>query len=304
MTKFISIFLRYFWEVMPWLVIGFFISGILHVFISEKSIKKYIGGKGVLPLIYITLLGTILPVCCVGSLPIAVSLKNKGVHIGAVLSFLIATPATSVSALIVCFSLLGIKFTLWIFFSVIIMGLFIGFLGNILSDFLIDKKLSNITYKAESKNCGRHNVCNMNPSYCSFVDKVKEVFKYAFITIPKNMGIEILVALLLASFVESFNPVKNFIAIYLHGGFAYLFSLIVGTLSYVCSTASVPLVKSFIDNSMNIGAAMTFLLTGPITSLATILVIKKFFGMKTVIFYLFSVLGFSLFSGWLFHYFY
>src|SRR3989338_4588966 len=101
MQQFIVIFLHYLQEVLPALAIGFFISGLVHELIPEDKVLKYLGSGGIKPIFYSTLIGTLLPVCCWGSLPIAVSFYKKGARLGPVLAFLVATPATSISALFV-----------------------------------------------------------------------------------------------------------------------------------------------------------------------------------------------------------
>jgi len=63
---------------------------------------------------------------------VAVSLHQKGARLGSVLAFLVATPATSITALLVCYALLGIKFTAFISFAVIAMGLVMGLVGNLI----------------------------------------------------------------------------------------------------------------------------------------------------------------------------
>jgi uncharacterized membrane protein YraQ (UPF0718 family) len=78
----------------------------------------------------VVFLGALMPVCCVGSLPIAVTLKKKGASLGCVLAFLIATPATSLSAVFACWKLLGGALTVYLFFTVVLMGLLIGLIGN------------------------------------------------------------------------------------------------------------------------------------------------------------------------------
>src|SRR3989344_5151440 len=130
MEQFISVFVHYCIEILPALAIGFFISGFVHEFIPEDIVLKYLGTKGVKPILYSTLIGTFLPVCCWGSLPIAVSFYKKGARLGPILAFLVATPATSVSAFLVAWSVLGLKFALYIFFAVIVMGVAIGLIGD------------------------------------------------------------------------------------------------------------------------------------------------------------------------------
>lgn len=92
MDGFIYIFFNYLYEILPALAIGFFISGIVHEMIPEDKVLKYLGTGGIAPVFYSTLIGTLLPVCCWGSLPIAVSFYKKGARLGPVLAFLVATP--------------------------------------------------------------------------------------------------------------------------------------------------------------------------------------------------------------------
>ena len=66
MQQFVHIFLHYAYEVIPALAIGFFISGFVHELIPEDMVLKYLGAKGIKPILYSTLIGTFLPVCCWG----------------------------------------------------------------------------------------------------------------------------------------------------------------------------------------------------------------------------------------------
>ncbi|MCG2774754.1 MAG: permease [Desulfobacterales bacterium] len=70
---------------------------------------------------------------------------------------------------------------------------------------------------------------------------------------------------------------------------------------YICSTASVPLVHTFVAQGMNDGAGMVLLLVGPITSWGTILVIRKEFGGKVLLNYLAVVCSLALILGYFFH---
>ncbi|MCX7661974.1 MAG: permease, partial [Candidatus Omnitrophica bacterium] len=126
MSKFFFVLWHYLGEIIPALILGFSLSGLIYEFVPSQWIEKNLGGKGIKPIIYATITGTILPLCCWGSLPVAISFYRKGSKLGPVLAFLVATPATSISALMVTYKILGLKFTVFIFLSVILMGLLIG----------------------------------------------------------------------------------------------------------------------------------------------------------------------------------
>ena len=81
--------------------------------------------------------------------------------------------------------------------------------------------------------------------------KIKEAVKYAFVTLPKEIGLEIIVGIALASFITVFEPIQHLINEYLTGLVGYFFVLIIGLVTYVCSTASVPMADAFMKSGMS-----------------------------------------------------
>lgn len=327
-VQYFIVFKDYFLDVLPFLAIGFLLSGLIHEFIPSEWVERRLGGGGVKPILYSTLVGTILPICCLGSLPVAVSLRQKGARLGPVLAFLVATPATSITALLVTYGLLGLNFTIFIFFAVIAMGLVVGLVGN-----KVEGKAKVLVPPAQQ---ALDPVCGMNVevgkaakteyggetyyfccSHCqqAFEDspeeyigaysrnvahRVKHVFRYAFVDMVKEIGPELLLGLALAALVAAVAPVGEFVGAHFGGGLGYLFSLGFGLIMYICSTASVPLVHAFVSQGMNIGAGMLLLLVGPITSWGTILVLRKEFGGKILAIYLAVISVMSLALGYCF----
>ncbi len=326
-AQFFIVFKDYLIEVLPYLAVGFFLSGLIHEFAPTEWVERHLGGKGIKPILYSTIVGTALPICCLGSLPVAVSLHQKGARLGPVLAFLVATPATSITALLVCYALLGIKFTVFIFFAVIAMGLLMGLVGNLL-------KVRPKAFASQNEQLARDPVCGMNVEigkatkteysgetyyFCcphcqqafesnpkeylgtyskNIAHRLKHAFKYAFVDMVKEIGPELLLGLVLAALVATITPVGKFVGDYFSGGLGYPFSLVFGLLMYICSTASVPLVHAFISQGMNIGAGMVLLIVGPVTSWGTILVLRKEFGGKTLLTYLMLISTVALALGY------
>ncbi|MDP3791704.1 MAG: permease [Candidatus Omnitrophota bacterium] len=292
MAHFAHVFLHYLYEILPALAVGFFISGLVHELIPEDKVLKYLGGGGIKPIFYSTLIGTLLPVCCWGSLPIAVSFYKKGAKLGPILAFLVATPATSISALLVAYSVLGLNFAIYIFFAVIIMGLAIGLIGD---------RIKHVRHTQPEKISCPH--CELKPEHIhkhekkTMAQRAKSVLKYAFVTLPKEIGPELFMGILLATIVATFVPLGQLVKSYLGGWVGYLFSIVFGVLTYICSTATVPFVDSLIRQGMSVGAGMTLLLIGPVTSYGTILVLKKEYGLKVLSIFLSSLIVISLLLG-------
>jgi hypothetical protein len=293
--SFINSFKHYFIEMAPALAIGFLLSGIVHEFIPDRWINKHLGGKGVKGVLWSTLIGTLVPVCCWGCLPIAVSFRKKGASLGPILAMLIATPATSINALIVTAKLLGLKFAIYLFFSVILMGITAGLIGNRIK---VKKALTD----NDNCNCNEKsfNLLELKTIKKSFASRLVSVFKFAYIQMPKDIGKETLLGLALAASVGSIMPIGYWVKHYLTGSFGYLFALIFGLLMYICATMGVPLVDALIKQGMDKGAGFVLLLVGPITSYGTILVLRKEFGVKVLLIYLGLICSLALILGYIF----
>lgn len=290
--QFLQVLWHYAIEILPALAVGFLLSGLIQEFVPEQMISRHLGDRGLRPIIYTTVVGTLLPICCWGSLPIAIGLHKKGARLGSVLAFLVATPATSISALLVTWRLLGLSFAVFIFFAVILMGVVMGLVGN-----LFNLPPGKIVPEACSE-CETEKKCQVHNK--DFFAHLKSILKIAYVDMVKEIGPELFLGLVLAAAVATFVPIGEWIRHTLQGAVGYAFSLIFGLITYICSTATVPLVDAFIRQGLSIGAGMTLLLVGPVTSYGTILVLKKEFGVKLLLTYLLGVSILSVVLGYAF----
>jgi uncharacterized membrane protein YraQ (UPF0718 family) len=116
----------------------------------------------------------------------------------------------------------------------------------------------------------------------------------------KEIGPWLLLGLALAALVVAAAPVREFVGAHLGGGWGYLFSLGFGLITHICSTASVPLVHAFVSQGMIIGEGTVLLLWSPITSLGSILVLRREFGGRILAIYLAVVYVMFLALGYCF----
>jgi len=289
-------FLRYLVEIVPALFVGFILSGIIHEFVPDEWIEKHLGGRGMKGVFWSTLAGTLAPVCCWGALPIAVSFRRKGASLGPILAVLIVTPATSINALIVTAGLLGIKFAVFLFCTVLLMGITAGFIGNRIGAVGRGKIPA-----AEECSCGDRKCRNCGGAAGKHLGSgFKSILKYAFIDMPRDIGKELLFGICLAAIIESLMPVGYLVKNYLKGAAGYVFALVFGLSVYFCATMGVPVVDALIRQGLSKGAGFTLLLAGPITSYGTILVLRKEFGTKILVIYLAFICAASLLAGYVF----
>ncbi|MEM8711882.1 MAG: SPFH domain-containing protein, partial [Planctomycetota bacterium] len=81
------------------------------------------------------------------------------------------------------------------------------------------------------------------------------------------------------------------------GWTAMLAMLVAGVPLYVCATASTPIAAAMMAKGLEPGAALVFLLAGPATNVATMLVVKNLLGKRTLVLYLLSIALMSLAIG-------
>lgn len=298
-THFLIALQHYVIEITPALVVGFLLSGIIHEYVPDRWIETHLGDKGMKGVLWATLIGALVPVCCWGCLPIAVSFRKKGARLGPILAMLVATPATSVNALIVTIQMLGLMFGVWLCISVVVMGLVTGYIGN-----RMDTSQHDNDRPCTDTHCA---ACSQEPHVVastekkSFVQRVQSVLRFAYIQMPKDIGKQTLIGLVLAAAVQSIVP-ASLVQHYLHGAMSYVFALLVGITTYMCATMSVPLVQALIQQGMNVGAAFVFLLVGPITSYGTLLVLNKEFGPRVLVVYLLAISIMACAAGYVFTY--
>ena len=117
-------------EMAPYLLLGFFIAGVLHVFVPQRFYANYLSRNNKLSVVWAALLGVPLPLCSCGVIPTAIGLRNEKASKGAIASFLIATPQTGIDSILATFSLMGLGFAIIRPTAALITGVCGGLLVN------------------------------------------------------------------------------------------------------------------------------------------------------------------------------
>jgi len=271
-------------EMSPYLLFGFFVAGLLSVFVSQQLVERHLGGRGLLPLLKASILGVPLPLCSCGVIPVSMSLHKHGAGKGSTISFLLSTPQTGVDSIFVTFSLLGPLFAVFRPLA----ALFTGLVGGLLVDAFAKNrdKPEETTPKCTDPCCHPENKRKLLPG-----------LKYGFITLPRDIGPAMLVGLVIAGFITALVPDGFFAEKLGTGIFAMLMMMLLGVPVYVCATASVPIAAAMIAKGLTPGAALVFLMTGPATNAASFVTIWKVLGRATAATYIATVAACALLGG-------
>ncbi len=114
------------WEDLAvWFAAGLILAGIVTVLVPEATMVRYLSG-GPWSLLIMLAVGIPIYICATASTPIAAALILKGVSPGAALVFLLAGPATNITALSTIMGILGKRATAIYLFTLSICALLCG----------------------------------------------------------------------------------------------------------------------------------------------------------------------------------
>lgn len=280
-------------EMSPYLLLGFFLAGVMHAFIPGMVYSKYLGGKGFRSVVYGALFGVPLPLCSCGVIPTAMSLRKEGASKGATTSFLIATPETGVDSIIATYSLLGLPFAILRPIAAFCNAILGGWLINTFDNENENEKAYKITEADTKCSCG----CDDHAKPTTFMGKIREALKFGFVEMMQDIGRWLIIGLIVAGLITVLVP-DDFFAIFRgNTQMSMLLVLCIAIPMYICATGSIPIAVALIMKGLTPGAALVLLMAGPACNMASILVINKVMGRKTLLLYLASIITMAIFWG-------
>lgn len=97
-------------EMSPYILLGFFIAGLMHAFVPQRTFAHHLAGTDWRSVVKSAAIGIPLPLCSCGVLPAAIAMCRNGASRAASTSFLVATPQTGIDSIAATWSLLGPAF--------------------------------------------------------------------------------------------------------------------------------------------------------------------------------------------------
>ena len=282
------------YEMAPYLLLGFLIAGLMHAFIPQDLYSRYLSHSNFRSVVLATLFGIPLPLCSCGVIPTAMSLRREGASKGATTAFLIATPQTGVDSIIATYSLMGLPFAIIRPIAALVTALLGGHLANLATGHGEDggqQEQPNVA-------CGCNDCHHPAPSTLSFVGKLKAALRYAFVDMMQDIGKWLVVGLVVAGLITVFVPDSAFEIFKDNSLASMLLVLCIAVPMYLCATGSIPIAVALMLKGLTPGAGLVLLMAGPACNMASILVIHKVLGRKTLVTYLASIItgavGFGL----------
>lgn len=127
-----------------------------------------------------------------------------------------------------------------------------------------------------------------NNSSCSVKtplnNKLIELLRYSFVDLIQNMGKWLTLGLIIGALITVLVPDSFFTSLNLPPLITMLIVLLVAIPMYVCAMGSIPIAAALMMKGLSPGTALVFLIAGPATSIASMLVIGKSLGKNNCCF--------------------
>lgn len=265
-------------EMSPYLLLGFLLAGLMHTFIPTNLYHRYLGKPTFRSVLNAMLLSLPVPLCSCGVIPTAMSLHKQGASKGATVSFLIATPQTGIDSIIATYSLMGLPFALMRPLAAIVTSLLGGQLVNWFDHNPAPAAVEQASYKTSIERPG-------------FAARIRQALTYSFVEMMQDIGRWLVLGLIIAGLITAFVPDSFFALLAGNTLLSILLVLVCAVPMYLCATGSIPIAVALMLKGLSPGTALVLLMAGPAVNVASMLVVQKVMGRRTLLLYLLSIVG-------------
>jgi len=114
--------------IIPWLLVGVFVAGILTVIIPQSVVTAYVGGNSIFANFIASFLGALMYFATLTEVPVVKAFMDLGMGKGPALALLLAGPALSLPSMLVIRNIMGTKKMLTYVGLVVVMATITGYI--------------------------------------------------------------------------------------------------------------------------------------------------------------------------------
>ena len=274
-------------QIFVYWVAGMVIGSLVSVF-AKNAIHSLFGGlkdkkMGIWGVIPASLLGTLSPLCMYGTIPIAASFSRQGMRDDWLAAFMMSSILLNPQLMLYSIALGGQALAVRL-----VTCIFCGILAGLLVHFLWGKK-EFFRFDGFAPGPGR--------------DTDPDLFLRFFKNLGRNVratGPYFLIGVLLSALFQRYVPADAFASLFGENeGFGLLLAATIGVPLYACGGGTIPLLQQWLASGMSMGAAASFMITGPATKITNLGALKIVLGFRHFFLYLIYVMLFSMVSGFI-----
>lgn len=288
-------------DVFPYFIVGIFLAGYIRTYKIAQRLQASLRRYGFLSIFLASLIGILTPLCACGTLTTAVSLLFAGLPLAPVMSLLVTSPLLSPSAYLLTLNDLGPEWTVIRTIAAFSMGIFAGLVTHFLrsrgfqtNEIFIEGAIPRGDFHDEAYPDERLR-CNCKEKFghrvAARTDNMFVIFLAKSAEMLWLVGKYVLVGVVTGSIVERYMPYEW---IYRLFGRKDTFSILWITLGSVpiflhqiSASSIIYHIKSSLQGTIDGGAALAFMIGGPVTAIPTMIMFWTIFRKRVFFLYMF-----------------
>lgn len=299
-----------FLDMAPFLLLGFALAGVVRVLLRPERVVARLGRDDLRSVGWAALIGAPLPLCSCSVIPVALSLRKAGASKGATSAFTVSTPETGVDSIAVTWVLLDPLLTIARPIGALISAVASGSAVNWLVRRGLDRGgATGAPTDAAAGGCATEAAPAVKSCCAAEAPPVaagaapdehaghahaapgrteprggfvQRALRHGFVDMLDDLAPSLLLGLLLSGAIVAALPAGALEHPIAHGPMGYLLMLAIGVPIYVCASASTPIAAALILKGLSPGAAFVFLLAGPATNAASLVLLSRALGARVV----------------------
>lgn len=286
---------RELYQLLPAFILGVGLAATIKTFKWDLKLRAYMRDSGAATIPLAVVLGVFSPLCACGVLPIVIPLAVSGVPLPPLLALLATSPLMSPDAWTITWAGLGPALAWTKLLSAVGMGFFVGGVTYVIekrSNFSNDIIQITPVYEEDGSLASAYDIaCANEITVPTMVVRPRDSRVLFFLDRARDtswfVGKFLLMAVALQVFLELAVPMDAIRFIAGDSGVtSLLWAAVLGVPLPAHQVPVVPITRGLLDLGMDPGAAATFLVAGPVTSIPALLVLWKIFERRLFFLYL------------------
>jgi len=287
-------------DVFPYFIVGILLAGYIRTYKIAVKLQATLRRYGVMSVFLASFVGIITPLCACGTLTTAISLLFAGIPLAPVMAILVTSPLMSPSTYLLTLNDLGPEWTVIRTLSAFAMGVFAGLVTHFLKRYGFETKQVFIDgaivrgdfhdedYPDERLRCGcRQKFGNRvalktSNMFVIFLAKSAEMLW--------TVGKYILVGVIIGAVVERYMPSEWIYTFFGRKDPLNIVWVTLGSvpmfLHQISASSIIYHIKSSLGGTLDSGAALAFMIGGPVTAVPTMVMFWTIFKRKVFVLYM------------------
>lgn len=288
MNSFLSFLQTFFILFIELTVLFIFISflvSLLQQKFTEERIKQILNRPNKWTgYLYGTGLGALTPFCSCSTIPILAGLLSSKAPFGPSISYLIASPLLNPVIIIMLWTLLGWKLTLYYFIIIVINSILIGVVWERLG----------LEHSVKKVKVRRGNGTN-DESVPKWRLAIRDAWSFFYPLLPY-----LLIGVFIGAIIHDFIP-QDIIVKYAGSDkpWAIPIASVIGIPMYIRAETMLPIGSALVGKGMGIGAVIALLIGGAGASIPEVVLLSKLFKRKLLVAFVISILSVAIITGFI-----